>query len=146
MAEKSQPTPLSYKWILIGAAIIGGLNWLLRTLLLPVLALPLIEAMGVTVGLLAVVVVISFGSFFCGSALVAYLSPGNTIREPAIAAAIAVAVNSAHYAITSNDVSPLGIAIAVAIGYVFALGGARVGERLQGDTFDKMRERGELRR
>lgn len=142
--SRSENQPLSVKWVIIGASVIGGLNWLLRTVLAEPLAVPLIESMGMLGGALVFVLIVAFGSFFCGGAGVAYASPGDTIKEPAVAATVAVAVNSAHYAWTSSDVSPLGIAIAVAIGYAFALAGAKVGERLQGDTTDKMRERGEL--
>lgn len=141
----SQP-PLSLKWIIIGASVIGGLNWLLRTVLAEPLLIPLIEAMGVSVGALVFVLIVQLGSFFFGGLGVAYASPGNTIKEPAIAATVAVAVNAAHYAVTTRDFSPIGIAIAIAMAYAFALAGAHLGERLQGDTTDKMRERGELGR
>ena len=138
--------PLSTKWIIIGASVIGGLNWVLRTALAEPVLIPLVESMGVNVGALVFVLIVQLGSFFCGGLGVAYVSPGNTIKEPAIAATLAVAVNSAHYVITTRDFSPIGIAIAVAMAYAFALGGAHLGERLQGDTTDKMRERGELGR
>ena len=140
------PNPLSVKWIIVGASVIGALNWVLRTLLLEPVLLPLVAALGVTAGALVFVLIVDFGSFFLGAAGVAYASPGNTLKEPAISATMAVAVNALHYAVVSDDFSPLGIAIAVVIAYGFALVGAQVGERIQGDTTDKMRERGALLR
>jgi len=60
------------------------------------LALPLIEAMGVEWGLIALAVIIAFGAFFGGGLIVAFFSPGHTIREPAIASTLAIAVNQAY--------------------------------------------------
>lgn len=141
----SSTPPLSVKWIIIGASIIGALNWVLRTSLVEPVLLPLMGSVGATAGALLFVLLVGFGSFFCGGAAVAYASPGDTIKEPAIAATLAVALNSVHYAVTAQDFSPLGVAIAISLAYGFALAGAKVGERLQGDTTDKMRARGELR-
>ena len=40
----------------------------------------------------------------------------------------------------------IGVAIMAGIGFLFALAGAYVGEKFQGETTDKMRERGEFGR
>ena len=138
--------PLSIKWILIGAVVQGGLCWLLRESLVEPVALPLIEAMGFEGGLLTYAVLVAFGAFFGGGLLVAYFSPGDTIKEPAISATIAIAFNQAVTLAWEEGAqfSLLGTAISVLLGYGFALAGAKVGEKLQGDTTDKMRDRGTL--
>jgi hypothetical protein len=142
----SNETPLSIQWILIGAAVQGGLNWLLREMLVEPVAIPLVEALGFEGGLIAYAVLVAFGAFFGGGLAVAYFSPGDTIKEPAISATLAIAFNQIYVLATQEgaQVSLLGIAIAVLLGYGFALAGAKVGERLQGDTMDKMRDRGAL--
>lgn len=145
----SDQRPLDIKWILIGFAIQGGLSWLLTNLLLEPLAAPLMESMGPTAGVLAFVAIVAFGAFFGGGALVAYFSPGDTTKEPAIAAILAIVFNAiinlaqADFQIDAGGL--FGIAIAAGIAFAFALAGAKVGERMQGDTTDKMRERGDLR-
>ena len=146
----SEQQPLDIKWILIGFAIQGGLNWLLANLLVEPLGLPLVEAVGLVGGSLLFAAIVAFCAFFGGGVLGAYFSPGDTIREPAIAAILAIAFNAiinlsqAGFAVDAG--SMLGLLIAAAVAFGFALAGAKVGERLQGDTTDKMRERGDLRK
>jgi hypothetical protein len=143
MADK--PAPLSIKWIIIGAALMGGLNWLLRDLLAEPVALPLIDSFGLEGGLIAYAALVAFLSFFGGSVLTAYMSPGDTVKEPAIASTIAIAFNVAVYMSQEGaQFSAIGTAISIAMAYAFALAGAKVGEKLQGETTDKMRERGEF--
>lgn len=137
--------PLSVKWVIIGTAIMGGLSWLLPLVLLTPLLPPLVEGMG-TAGWFVFALIIAVGAFFGGSLLVAYFSPGTTIREPAIASTIAVIINQLFWIRQGGDLDPLGIVISIAMNYAFAFLGAKVGEKLQGDTTDKMRERGELGR
>lgn len=137
------PAPLSIKWVIIGAAIMGGLSWLLPLMLAEPLLPPLVESLGVA-GWFVFALVIAVGAFFGGSLLVAYYSPGTTIREPAIASTIAVAVNQIFWLRQGGELDILGIAISVGMNYGFAFLGAKVGEKLQGETTDKMRERGEL--
>ena len=149
MSETSPERPLDIKWILIGFAILGGLSWLLNSLLAEPLVPPLVEALGITGGVLTFAALVAFGAFFGGGLIVAYFSPGNTVKEPAIAAILAIAFNSfmnlmaADFQIDGGGV--VGIVIAAALAFAFAMLGAKVGEKLQGDTTDKMRERGDLR-
>lgn len=143
----SEQPSLSIKWVIIGFGVQGGLSWLLPALLAEPLAPPLVDALGLTAGLLALAVLVAFGAFFGGALLVALVSSGNTIKEPAIASTLAIAVNQAYYlSHEGTQLSVLGIAISVVMAYAFAFAGAKVGEKLQGDTTDKMRERGDLRR
>lgn len=142
----SEHSALSIKWIIIGFGIQGGLSWLLPAALAEPLAPPLMEALGLTAGILTFALLVAFGAFFGGGLLVAYFSSGNTIKEPAIASTLAIAVNQAYYLSHEGaQLSVLGIAISVVMAYAFSFAGARLGETLQGDTTDKMRERGDLR-
>lgn len=140
------PTPLSIKWVIIGTAAMGSLSWLLPQATASTLLPPLVEGLGLQAGWIAFAVIVSFAAFFGGSLVTALFSPGNTIREPAIASTIAIGVNQAYYLANGGELSTAGIAIAIVLGYAFSFAGATVGEKLQGDTTDKMRERGELRR
>jgi hypothetical protein len=140
----SNETPLSIKWILIGFAVQGGLTWLLPAMLLEPLGPPLVSALGEVWANLAFVALVAFGAFFCGGLLVAWFSPGDTIKEPALAATLAIAFNQIYNLSQGAPFSALGIAIAVLLGYGFALAGAKVGEMLQGDTMEKLRDRGTL--
>jgi hypothetical protein len=140
----SNESPLSIKWILIGFGVQGGLTWLLPALLVEPLGPPMVAVMGELWATLAIVALVAFGAFFGGGLVVAYFSPGDTIKEPAIAATLAIAFNQVYSLSQGAPFSLLGVAIAVVLGYAFALAGAKVGERLQGDTTDKMRDRGTL--
>lgn len=133
------------KWVIIGTAIMGGLSWLLPLVLAEPLLPPLVDSMGTT-GWIVFALIIAVGAFFGGSFLVAYFSPGTTIREPAIASTIAVIVNQLYWLRQGGDLSLGGVAISIAMNYAFAFAGAKLGEKAQGETTDKMRERGELGR
>lgn len=149
MSGTSTERPLDIKWILIGFAILGGLSWLLTNLLAEPLVPPLIEALGVTGGWLSFAGIVAFGAFFGGAVIVAYFSPGDTIKEPAIAALLAIGFNAVMNLMRADvqlDVGGIvGIPISAAVAFGFAMLGAKVGEKLQGDTTDKMRDRGDLR-
>lgn len=137
-------TPLSIKWIMIGFGVQGGLTWLLPAMLLEPLGPPLLGALGELWANIVFVAIVAFGAFFGGGLLVAYFSPGDTVKEPAIAATLAIAFNQIYNLSQGAPFSLLGVVIAAALGYGFALAGAKVGEKLQGDTTDKMRDRGSL--
>ncbi len=93
---------LDWRWIAIGTAIMFGLNLVAGLLLVPLLggAVPAgadgaptpdaVAAIGG--GRLLAVALISFLSFAIGGYIVGARSPGRTILEPGISAAIAVAV------------------------------------------------------
>lgn len=144
----SQPrNPVSIKWVLIGAAIIIGLNRVLYEALKDFAYTPLIESMG-PIGALAVfTVIVSLGSFFVGGLIIGWASPGVTLKEPAMAATIAVAVNLVIATATEGAFpNVIGAAIMIGLAYALGLAGAKLGERIQGETTEKMRERGELGR
>lgn len=141
----SNGSSLSIKWILIGFGVQGGLTWLLPDLLAP-LGPPLGDVLGELWALVAIVAIVAFVAFFGGGLVVAYISPTDTITEPAIAATLAIAFNQVYSLSQGAQFNALGAAIAVVLGYAFAFAGAKVGEKLQGDTTDKMRDRGKLLR
>lgn len=140
---------VSFKWIAIGASLIFGLNKLLQVVLEQPVAAPLIEKLSTT-GLVIYILLIAFGSFFLGGLLVSWLSPGETIKEPAYASLLAILVNGTYNLITVQETIELSwffwLAVTAGISFGLGLAGGWLGEKIQGDTTDKMRERGEFGR
>lgn len=93
---------LDWRWIGIGTAIMFGLNLVAGLLLLPILggALPVgpdgapapDAAAAIGGGRLLAAALLSFLSFAVGGYIVGARSPGRTVVEPGISAAIAVAI------------------------------------------------------
>jgi hypothetical protein len=93
---------LDWRWIAIGTAIMLGLNLVAGLLVVPLLggAVPVgadgapapDAAAAIGGGRLLVVALMSFLSFAVGGYIVGARSPGRTVVEPGISAAIAVAV------------------------------------------------------
>lgn len=137
---------ISYKWVLIGAITIGGLNLLMQALLADPVKTKLLLAVPGTAGVLLFVGIIAFVSFFVGGALIGLFSPGETVREPAYAAALAAALNCAENFrnVDGQNLTVLnwliGSSLVLGVGFLMALGGAWVGEKIQGDTEEKHRE------
>ncbi len=150
-------------WVLLSVAVIMAINALLFALLssefnkadsgLYVIGEVdgVAQVTGVTTLYYVYVALIALGSYPFGGMLVGWMSPGETIKEPAFAALIAIGFNAVtSYLQMSQNPGfqvggwAVGVAIAASAGFVLALGGAWVGERLQGETTEKMRERGEL--
>jgi len=141
----SKPT-ISYKWVLIGAGTIFGLNLLMRALFADPVKTSLITSFSGMTGVFLYIGIIAFVSFFIGGALIGYFSPGETIKEPAIAAAIAAGLNTLENfrnvdgkTLTVGDWL-LGSLIILAVGFVMALAGSWLGEKIQGQTREKIRE------
>ncbi|MCA9690973.1 MAG: hypothetical protein R3A51_06250 [Nannocystaceae bacterium] len=141
---------VSLFWVVLGAAIIVAVNKTLKWLLAGTLLAPMIGGLGPTAGIYAFVALLAFLSFFGGGLLIGLMSPGETIREPAYAAVIAIILNGVVDFLTLEGEPGvtyfIGVAIMAGIGFLFALAGAYVGEKFQGETTDKMRERGEFGR
>ncbi len=142
---------ISYKWVLIGAGIIFLQNLLAQALFAdPVKTKLLVTFPGLT-GVLIFVGLIAFGSFFVGGALIGVFSPGETLKEPAYAALIAAGLNCLENFrnVDGKNLTVLGwligSALILGVGFVMALGGAWVGEKLQGDTEEKHKEAKEPR-
>lgn len=137
---------VSYKWVLIGAGIIFAQNLLAQALFAdPVKTKLLLSFPGLT-GVLIFVGLIAFVSFFIGGALIGLFSPGETVKEPAFAALIAAGLNCLENFRNVDGKSLtvvgwlIGSLIILGVGFVMALGGAWVGEKLQGDTAQKHKE------
>ena len=94
---------LNWRWIAIGVAIMFGLNLiaglLVGALIVPDLPVatpegtPAVDPVAIGGGRLALVALLSFASFALGGYIVGWKSPGRTILEPGISAAIAVALS-----------------------------------------------------
>jgi hypothetical protein len=148
--QRSMSKPrISYKWVLIGAGIIFALDLLMRALLADPVKTQLITSFPGLTGVLLFVGIIAFVAFFIGGAMIGIFSPGETIKEPAIAAAIAAGLNTLENFrnVDGKNITVLdwliGSAIILAIGFVMALGGAWVGEKIQGNTAQKQKEANE---
>jgi hypothetical protein len=91
---------LDWRWIAIGVAIMFGLNLIASLILLPLIgdSLPATAtnpqdaAAALSGGQLALGALISIASFTIGGYIVGLKSPGRTIVEPGISAAIAVII------------------------------------------------------
>jgi predicted DNA repair protein MutK len=146
----SRPSGLSLKWVLIGAAAILVLNDVMGLLLAGNVGASLIQSLGQPTGVYALIGIVAFGSFFVGGLLIGLFSPGETIREPALAAGIAVLIN-ARMSFTKVDSHSftftdwmIGTLISVVLGLAMGLAGGWIGEKMQGDTGAKIRERSDL--
>lgn len=141
--------PTLYKWVIIGAAFIIALLEGFGAFLEPFLAPSLLESFGLEGGLLLYALILSILAFFGGGVLLGWMSPGETLKEPAYATAIVVIFNALRSLSAQNwDFSLpwlMGILITLVAGFCMTFVGAWLGEKIQGDTTTKMRERGELR-
>lgn len=147
MNQSSPANKINFFWVAIGSAIIVSLNVALLAVFRDVLFAQMAENVGPGKAEVFAVIIIALGSFFVGGLVIGWLSPGETIKEPALAAIVAVTINIAKNAAWNPETfSVIQSAISMLIGFGFALAGAWVGERIQGDTTQKMRERGELPR
>lgn len=91
---------LDWRWIGIGAAIMFGLNFVASLILVlligdavPATATPEEAAAALGGGRIALAALIGIASFAIGGYIVGVKSPGRTILEPGISAAIAVVVS-----------------------------------------------------
>ena len=91
---------LDWRWIAIGVAIMFGLNLIASLILVPLIgdSLPVSAtnpqdaAAALSGGQLALGALLSIASFTIGGYIVGWKSPGRTIVEPGISAAIAVII------------------------------------------------------
>jgi hypothetical protein len=90
---------LDWRWIGIGAVIMFGLNFIASLILafvigdtVPATATPEEAAAALGGGRIALIALIGIASFAIGGYIVGLKSPGRTILEPGISAAIAVVV------------------------------------------------------
>ena len=92
---------LDWRWIAIGVAIMFGLNLIASLILVPLIGdsvpatatNPQDAAAALSGGQLALGALISIASFTIGGYIVGLKSPGRTIVEPGISAAIAVIIS-----------------------------------------------------
>ncbi len=146
----SKRKELSYKWVIIGGGVIMTLHFVMRLLLAGGVSASIIASSGPDTGRLIVAGIVALVSYFVGGILIGIFSPGETVKEPALATFMAILPNAMTTIIwhieyeRPMDGVLLGLTTTFAIGILMAMGGAWIGEKLQGRTVEKLREEGEL--
>lgn len=115
--EEPEKRLLEYRWIGIGLLYILGLQ---------VMGDALLTARGAASPLMEQLV--SLLAFFIGGVMVGKHSPGKTIKEPAIAAVLAVAI----LLILKQGFTSATFIRGSALPFIFALAGGYAGEKWQG--------------
>lgn len=126
---------LDWRWIAIGTAVMLGLSLLaglLSALVLGGQAEAIAESGEVVIGggQLFLLALLSFASFVLGGFIVGLKSPGRTILEPGISAAIAVLLSL----LLAGSFSIGGVLAAGVVPFFGGLLGGWLGERRQGST------------
>lgn len=128
-------TNLDWRWIGIGAAIMFGLNFVASLVLVALLgdavpattATPEEAAAAIGGGRLALAALVGIATFAIGGYIVGLKSPGRTILEPGISAAIAVVIGLLlSGALTLGNVLAGGL-----VPFLAGLLGGWLGERRQ---------------
>ncbi len=126
---------LDWRWVGIGAAIMFGLSFVASLIVVAMIGSDLPAAPATSAdaaatlggGRLAIAALVSFGSFAVGGYIVGLKSPGRTILEPGISAAIAVALGLLiGGAFTLGNLLAGGV-----VPFLAGLLGAYLGERQQ---------------
>jgi len=152
-AQMSKPKELSYKWVVIGGGIIITLHFVMNLLLAGDVKRSILASYGPTTGGFIVAGVVAFVAYFIGGLIIGLRSPGETVKEPALATFMAILPNVLHnfmwYFELNSPAYPLsgwavGSVIVIVVGILMALAGALLGEKIQGRTVEKLREEGEL--
>ena len=126
---------LDWRWIAIGVAIMFGLNLIASLILVPLIgdSLPVSAtnpqdaAAALSGGQLALGALISIASFTIGGYIVGVKSPGRTIVEPGISAAIAVIIGL----LLSGAFTLGNLLVGGLVPFLAGLLGGYLGERLQ---------------
>ncbi len=146
----SKSKHLSYKWVVIGGGVIITLQFVVRLLLVGSVAESITSGMDPTTGGVFLAAIVAFISYFVGGMLIGMFSPGETVKEPALAALMAIVPNIFNQCILLIEMGQrvlpyaAGWGITLVVGALMTLAGAWVGEKIQGRTVEKLREEGEL--
>jgi len=146
----SKRKELSYKWVIIGGGVIMTLHFVMRLLLAGGVSASIIASYGPDTGRLVVAGIVAIVSYFIGGILIGIFSPGETVKEPALATFMAILPNAMTTIIWHIEYNypmagvPLGLLTTFAIGILMAVAGAWIGEKIQGRTVEKLQEEGEL--
>ena len=129
------PHSLDWRWIAIGTAVMLGLSLLaglLSALVLGNQAAAIAEGgeLAISGGRLFLLAILSFASFVAGGFIVGLKSPGRTILEPGISAAVAVLLSL----LLAGSFSISGVLAAGVVPFLGGLLGGWLGERQQGRT------------
>lgn len=117
---------VQWRWVLAGAGLIYGSQLLVGRLMAGYVSGP-----GYDVVVPAIFLAYVVGSFLFGGFLVALLSPGETVSEPALAAVAVVALDALLPPWSSATPALGSWLIVLVVGFVLALAGGWVGERIQ---------------
>ena len=115
---------IDWKWVAIGVVILLAVQLALS------IAFGVFGLMTLGFGFLLFVILKPI-TWFLGGLVTGYVSPGITIREPAIAAIIISVVGILFDASRSAGGRVLGVIISSVIALVLAIAGAQIGERMQ---------------
>jgi hypothetical protein len=146
----SQRKEISFKWIVYGGGIIIALQGTTRLLIAGSVGSSVVASYGPTNGALILAGIVAIIAYFIGGMIIGLYSPGETIREPAFATLMAITPNLLNNLAWHFDYNiPLagwvqGAGLTLGVAFLMALGGAWLGEKMQGRTVEKLRERGEL--
>ena len=129
---------LDWRWIAIGVAIMFGLNLIASLILVPLIGdsvpatatNPQDAAAALSGGQLALGALISIASFTIGGYIVGLKSPGRTIVEPGISAAIAVIIGL----LLSGAFTLGNLLVGGLVPFLAGLLGGYLGERHQSRT------------
>ena len=115
---------IDWKWVLVAIVVLLAAQIAL-SILFGVLSI-------LTLGIgLVLFIVLKPVVYFLGGILTGYISPGVTVREPAIAAVIVSVAGAIFDGRGTGGGTLIGTIVAAVIAFFCALAGAQIGERLQ---------------
>lgn len=117
-------TTIDWKWVGIGLVILLAVQLALS------IAFTVLGVVTLGFGFI-MFVVLKPVTYFLGGLLTGYVSPGITIREPAVAAVIVAVVGVIFDAGRSTGGRLLGLIISSVLALILAIAGAQIGERMQ---------------
>lgn len=132
---------LSWKWVGVGSLLIFGMYQGWSYLLAIPLGGRLIGALGIPWGVLVFTAAMGLLSYFLGGVVVGRLSPGITIREPAIASVFAILADlGVTIGTRAAFPSLLGLVVALMLGLGLGYLGGKLGELWQERSRPKPRQ------
>ena len=115
---------LSWRWVFYGALIMFAM--FCAAVVLTIVAIAATPAYAETIDAW-----LPLAGFFVGGLLTGRLSPGRTLVEPALGAAFAI-IGKMLFHVARGEIGVGEMLIGTSIAFVLALGGAWVGEKMQG--------------
>ena len=127
MSDSTSATSIRWKWVIISIGI-----FFVAQLLISVIFFVLgILTLGIGFLLFFILKPVAY---FVTGIITGYLSPGLTIREPAIGAIVIAVLSLVFELMRQGESRIIGIIVVGVIAYFVAIAGAKIGERLQGNV------------